>query len=775
MSDFGDEEDLALGFEDPLRQHDFPVETVAAADLIDANVDADAADTDGNAENDALSTTVLAFQLGSQYQQQQYPQQYGPEYHNQKNRSDSTGDTHTTTVIRSTANSNSDAESGTNNDDPKEKEDDRLVAWDEQHSQQPDLGTETGMGLAASISSAAPSGVSSLVHLDRHDKNGADQAHLIGHASSHPTAYLAATTNPHLVQKAAPCCALDAFFAAAPSSLFLPPLSASDAAHSSNNNNNPVITISDTAKLSDATSTSSYVAYAIRLIVPSEFAKSNLSQNPIVYESRHRYSEFEAFNRLLRRIHPTVIVPPVPEKHSVADYAIRNPLSSTNKVKDDPKMIDARRRQLQTFLNRVAAHPLLSREHAFHGFLDPQGRSFLEILQDCGVAHFLKIKDAKKSQTGIRITDAILKNPNTHFLAAEEYTYKFGQQLSSLVKHQKRMVKHLSDSSHIQADLGSAYNGWSLTETSGGTILAPEIEALGEAIDNTVTSLNKLVHILDERVTEPLHEYEKFTTSIDKTLKWRHALHVEYETVAEALNASRNNLQKLQHEEQEAQRIAAAVRAELSGSTIGFNNHYQQQRQQPQMNTSHYGSIVGTTTHLASDDENEQENNDDDPYAETRRALSNYNTSSIHTPIANTNNQKPSFPPTSATSLLSTFNSFISPNQNFGTSNDADSTRRTNIARAQEKIQALESDRVEKLSKLSTANEAIQVDLDRFQKDKILDLRNMLLVCAVANREHAGRCLAAWKDAAAVLDGAGLGGGGSGGGGGLIEHDANEW
>ncbi|KAJ3013091.1 UNVERIFIED_CONTAM: hypothetical protein HDU68_000882, partial [Siphonaria sp. JEL0065] len=95
---------------------------------------------------------------------------------------------------------------------------------------------------------------------------------------------------------------------------------------------------------------------------------------------------------------------------------------------------------------------------------------------------------------------------------------------------------------------------------------------------------------------------------------------------------------------------------------------------------------------------------------------------------------------------------------------DPETTRRHAILRTQEKIRSLESERVASLSRLAFAGDAIQQDLDRFQRDKIVDLRNMLLTCAVANRDHARRCLGAWREASSVINEAGgvLGSGGRG-------------
>lgn len=40
------------------------------------------------------------------------------------------------------------------------------------------------------------------------------------------------------------------------------------------------------------------------------------------------------------------------------------------KAREDAAMIARRKRMLQTFLNRIAKHPILSNDHVFHRFLD---------------------------------------------------------------------------------------------------------------------------------------------------------------------------------------------------------------------------------------------------------------------------------------------------------------------------------------------------------------------------------------------------------------------
>jgi len=87
-----------------------------------------------------------------------------------------------------------------------------------------------------------------------------------------------------------------------------------------------------------------------------------LSQNS---DARRRYSEFESLRSGLVKLYPTLIIPPIPSKQSLGDYAIKQ-----SKAKEDATMISRRKRMLQAFLNRIARHPILSNEHVFHRFLD---------------------------------------------------------------------------------------------------------------------------------------------------------------------------------------------------------------------------------------------------------------------------------------------------------------------------------------------------------------------------------------------------------------------
>lgn len=123
-------------------------------------------------------------------------------------------------------------------------------------------------------------------------------------------------------------------------------------------------------------SSSPYIAYIIRTGVSETGHVTILSyyyeaQTRVLgsslqnVDARRRYSEFESLRIGLSKLYPTLIIPPIPSKQTIGDYAVKQA-----KAKEDATMISRRKRMLQVFLNRIARHPILSNEHVFHRFLD---------------------------------------------------------------------------------------------------------------------------------------------------------------------------------------------------------------------------------------------------------------------------------------------------------------------------------------------------------------------------------------------------------------------
>lgn len=113
----------------------------------------------------------------------------------------------------------------------------------------------------------------------------------------------------------------------------------------------------------------SFIVYTIRTAV-RRFSQQRLRRgtdfNHQDLEVRRRYSEFASLRQTLVNLHPTLVVPPIPEKHSMADYAAK-----PTKAKEDTAIIELRKRMLAVFLNRCRRMKEIREDGVWWRFLDP--------------------------------------------------------------------------------------------------------------------------------------------------------------------------------------------------------------------------------------------------------------------------------------------------------------------------------------------------------------------------------------------------------------------
>lgn len=112
----------------------------------------------------------------------------------------------------------------------------------------------------------------------------------------------------------------------------------------------------------------SYIAYTINTGVRTILENGSSTTNAQVkgLEVRRRYSEFNSLRTTLVNLHPTLIIPPIPEKHTMADYAAK-----PTKAKEDAGIIELRKRMLAVFLNRCRRMKEVLDDGVFWRFLDP--------------------------------------------------------------------------------------------------------------------------------------------------------------------------------------------------------------------------------------------------------------------------------------------------------------------------------------------------------------------------------------------------------------------
>lgn len=464
-------------------------------------------------------------------------------------------------------------------------------------------------------------------------------------------------------------------------------------------------------------------------------------------EAKRRYSEFEALRQALIRLHPTIIIAPIPSKHTLSDYA-----SKQSKAKEDATIIARRKRMLQSFLRRCDNHPKLRDDQVLQKFLD--GRyHWNDITASPPMVHLPKNNlrapvqnpadpHASPAYSHLPLPSSVssLRQPNQRFIDSEAFTNRFANHLSgSMEKVNRRLMRRWTEALTDYAELGAILNGFSLTESGQ---LATAIERTGQAADAAYIATGQMLKTWEEKFTEPLHEYTQFAAILQKLLKWRHCKHLQFELAQDALEAKKTQLEELERVENEAKRLQEALerggagllsQSRVSGGGIDANGIRDRVGSGFRPSTSVYGRASGEGE---ADSSNKASN--DETNTSTRNSKNGSSTAPARSPSPSKRSSS-----RSGYGLLGAITQTLQSVMDV----DRDASRRSLISKLGEEISLLEEGLCLTLNDLDYATRAIQADLDRFQRQKVNDLKEMMLDFAKMHRDFAKTNLDNWKQA----------------------------
>ncbi|ATY60813.1 sorting nexin-41 [Cordyceps militaris] len=490
-------------------------------------------------------------------------------------------------------------------------------------------------------------------------------------------------------------------------------------------------------------------------------------------EVRRRYSEFASLRDALTRLHPTLVIPPIPEKHTMADYAA-HPTSA----KQDQQIIDLRKRMLAVFLNRCRRMELVRNDGVWLRFLDPNA-SWSEVLNSHPIssipknvlkappldtanpttghlylpvpASSAKIRTASGGNSSLNSSviqggaSTIGRFPNDttnlseHDLDPYFTTYEASiKELETLLtgpmeKVNRRTLSHLSSLATDLCELGSRYNAFALSEQAPS--LGPAIEKVGQAADSSYIATEELASSLGASFAEPMRENAQFAGVVRSVVRYRVLKRVQQDLTEEELEKKRTLLDQLERSESEARRIEQY----LSSS--------QQLSSPPRRSTSLR-----------------------EPPTYQRREGNQEDTESIDSDFPPTHGDFPSSPPEAgqgvperSTSIshkkMPSSNSIT--NRIFGPLRhavqgvvdvDPERTRRDTIGKTRESIGQLEQAQVVSEKDVKEASASVFKDLRRFQNDKEEDLRRYMLAYAKSQIEWARKSKQQWEEARLEVD-----------------------
>ncbi|KAI4207464.1 MAG: hypothetical protein LQ346_000509 [Caloplaca aetnensis] len=507
-------------------------------------------------------------------------------------------------------------------------------------------------------------------------------------------------------------------------------------------------------------------------------------------EVRRRYSEFHSLRATLVNLHPTLIIPPIPEKHSMADYAAK-----PTKAKEDVGIIDLRKRMLTMFLNRCKKMRDVREDGVWWRFLDPNA-SWNEVLHSHPVAsipknimrappldpsnptpahQWLPVPSAsaklrsvsRTSSTGTPASPpqhSMLASAAAHTIPSAQYYGRFppsSQNLSeqeldpyfnnfetntrelelllqgSIEKVNRRTLTHLSTLSTDMAELGARYNAFSLSEQSA--TVAAAIEKIGQAVDSSYIATEELSASLGANFAEPMRESAQFAGVVRSVLRYRIMKRIQEEMTKDELYAKRNLLESLERSETEAKRIEQY----LSGSTTPSAA--------PKRSKSSASARSTTSEHLPT----------------TRREGSNEDADSVDSDFPPTHAHGPGSPPSSSQGppedassptrnhRKSQSGGFVA-NKIFGRIShaihgvvdvDPERTRRDTIGKTRESLVQLEQALEVSEKDVKDASAGVLKDLKRFQLEKEDDLKRYMMAYARCHIHWAKTNARNWKEA----------------------------
>lgn len=469
--------------------------------------------------------------------------------------------------------------------------------------------------------------------------------------------------------------------------------------------NDAQITISEAGKSKEGSSRG-FITYTIRLM---DIAV------------RRRYSEFESLRITLVKLFPTLIIPPIPEKHTMSDYA-----AAPTKAKEDTTIIEHRRRMLAVFLNRCKSMKHIRESTVYQRFLDPNA-SWSEVLTTPPVSLLPKqiLKAPPFDPSGDSIAHSYLPVPpsSARLRVEEDPTFQNAETnakdyegviVGGLEKVNRKIIKRYSEEAVDLSELGAKFNAFSLEEHFA---LASSIEKVGQAIDNTYISTEALIAALSSSFSEPLGESAQFAAVVRSVLKFRRQKALQLEITADSLAHKKAQLESLERTEQESQRINSYLHRDLSAR--GTDSMYQSSYT---ANPSLSPTVTATS----------------DPLNSNHEDTSRVSSETLSSPI----NEDPveSFPPTHADSVpvvrshkkkksvfkipgISKLNNAI----HSMVDNDPEVTRRNNIGKTKEQIAQLELALSAAKEDVEQVSDSVKKDLERFQQVKEDDLKRMMV------------------------------------------------
>ncbi|XP_046408234.1 sorting nexin-4-like [Ischnura elegans] len=241
-----------------------------------------------------------------------------------------------------------------------------------------------------------------------------------------------------------------------------------------------------------------------------------------------RYSEFELLRSDLEMSYPYIVMPTLPEKKVM--YAWQKVATDTF----DPDFIDRRRVGLESFLLRVASHPVLSHDALFMSFLQKED-GWRDTLKESG---YLLIAESRFKAFSVSVR---LKQPDKRFESIKNYGGELQSHLGELLRVRAKLAGSLFNLHRLHANYGRVFSEWSAIEKEMGDGL----QKAGHYLDSLALGVDSILEE-EELIADQFKEYLFYGAALQSVCKRREALQLEVEQAEGLVSAKSQEKEKVQ-------------------------------------------------------------------------------------------------------------------------------------------------------------------------------------------------------------------------------------
>ncbi|KAK2495089.1 hypothetical protein MC885_000363, partial [Smutsia gigantea] len=242
------------------------------------------------------------------------------------------------------------------------------------------------------------------------------------------------------------------------------------------------------------------------------------------FEVRRRYQDFLWLKGKLEEAHPTLIIPPLPEKFIVKGMVER--------FNDD--FIETRRKALHKFLNRIADHPTLTFNEDFKVFLTAQAWE-LSSHKKQGPGFLSRMGQSVRA---VAMSMRGVKSRPEEFMEMNNLIEIFSQKINLIDKISQRIFKEEREYFDEMKEYGPIHILWSASEED----LVDILKGVASCIDKCCQATEKRMSGLTEALLPVVHEYVLYSEMLMDVMKRRDQIQGELDSKVEILSYKKTDI-----------------------------------------------------------------------------------------------------------------------------------------------------------------------------------------------------------------------------------------